>query len=1319
MTSVLACFSFVRSATAAPPETSSEPLTCALIDVDQSALAGLVEAELIVRPSEEWLERTEISRLLEEKQLQLLLAAEAGDDRVSLGQTLKADVLVLLRTTKQEQKTMVELVVAETDQGLRLLTESFELGQNLEEHAAAVVQLVDQALAKARQKIRHVFAVPPFVSDDLTYEYEYLKSTYAKLLEQSLLDSPGVLIVELEEARAIANELALTSESGTIKRSLPIYLLGQFRNEGKDDQRKVKLSLSVQQGAKELDKLQTELSPDAVAVYLRDTAAKIAQTQGIPTAKIDPSVEAEQLNKRAQQFIRLGDWAEAVGLLEASLMLHPDQPDKLAEAIKAAQHLSYTYNASQLDELAKATELNRRSLYFLQRIAAIGTLEQVVPHITMLQQPSRNVLLDHEDASLLLKQQIELEAAFREEKREFSMQLAQRFAEAGDWDSSGWIANMAWSKLTPEERYAKRLEWILEYQDRPATSRMVRMFTTGRYAVENLRTVEGRRFLTQLANHPDANETVQQTANEFLEIIGKGPKVRKVVTNGDPNNETQLTFERFSLSYENQSGTQQELKWFDGCVPVGDDIDLFYQYSGLFLFSEDGGLRQLWKAPPNTYVKSISYDGKYIWLAANVISKAAQVWVFDPKTEEGVQLLPADGLPLLSPDEIPGSDFFSPTVALTTVGEGRAIVSGHIGRTWLADVRFDPGGRHQVNLFHEAKQIVAHGDSEVDPRNVNIAFQPTDMQFHWLLSDDPKRKQSVVIGRHCPVYQVTRYPLIVDLDDLSVRACEVGWGTGSMRLPGSVTQNGAHYYIGPAPPKYDAVSLIRVGLPDFRAEIVMPNVPEGHLIYRPDGEMHSVGMQWQRGRLEDGELKSFGPVPWLFSNRYGASPQSANIYVDRGTFTVKAIADSNNFGMIASCSENEGPHGLVKVKFDGSGQTLKEALNGSQDEQVEQAEAKQAAKPLKVESRNLWERPPRCVSLAYSPDGRLIVTTSKAADEAVQVWNGEDGQLVANLMNDPQGVSEVVFSHNGKMFATGSMSGRVTVWDTQTLQPMIECKGEDDEIRALAFSWKDDRLAAASRGRTASVWSIPEGKRQFDFAERSVGINWLGFSANDEILITSSGTSTQTRSTNDGTLIGDIESISHVGGVLSDGSLIAIGDDLQNTLIKYKTKNGTAETLWPGMTGHPMAITPDGQLIANFFRDLYIDNQRKEIYRVEIWDLPSRTKLATVDQNIAEKFVFTPSKDALIIVRHHGGLQRVEIPRRSQRQIGPEQANVRTWTDSTGKHTREAIFQRSQGQQVQLKTSEGKTIYVPLDRLSSEDQKYVREQTQRETESAQ
>ena len=54
--------------------------------------------------------------------------------------------------------------------------------------------------------------MPPFLSDDLTYEHDHLKTAYARLVEQTLRSRPGVLTVELEEAHAIAREVRLTGD---------------------------------------------------------------------------------------------------------------------------------------------------------------------------------------------------------------------------------------------------------------------------------------------------------------------------------------------------------------------------------------------------------------------------------------------------------------------------------------------------------------------------------------------------------------------------------------------------------------------------------------------------------------------------------------------------------------------------------------------------------------------------------------------------------------------------------------------------------------------------------------------------------------------------------------------------------------------------------------------------------------------------------------------------------------------------------------------------------------------------------------------------
>lgn len=51
---------------------------------------------------------------------------------------------------------------------------------------------------------------------------------------------------------------------------------------------------------------------------------------------------------------------------------------------------------------------------------------------------------------------------------------------------------------------------------------------------------------------------------------------------------------------------------------------------------------------------------------------------------------------------------------------------------------------------------------------------------------------------------------------------------------------------------------------------------------------------------------------------------------------------------------------------------------------------------------------------------------------------------------------------------------------------------------------------------------------------------------------------------------------------------------------------------------------------------------------------------------------------------------------------------VRTWTDKTGKFTREASFQRLDGDAVVLKTVDGKELTIPLDRLAAADQAYAK-----------
>lgn len=1298
---------------------------CALIDVDKSPMGGLIEAEVLTRDGEDWLERSEIDKLLQERELQSLFTPGAGSDRRALGQTLKADVLVILKTSQENGKNKAELVVAETSQGLRLVSQQMLLGPQPEEDAKTLVSLIDQGIAKSRRPIKQIFAVPPFVSDDLTYEYDYLKSTYAKLLEQSLLDAPDVLVVELAEALAIANENKLTSTEGSLKRQLPIYLLGKYRNETKKDKRLVQLSVQAQQGSKTIDDQQAELSPEAVPEFLQNIATKIAKSQGIVAAPSDPETEAKQLNERAELFIRLGNWEEALGLIEASLLLKPDQPEMHDEAIKAASQLASGVNQRRAVEFVRSQELKLRSLEHLAAIMAKYPVNRSLAHFDLIRCSIDSPMWSYGSGSAVSDQLTELERKYEQEKQEIAWQMFFKLADEQNWKWSGSVLREIVASATPDDRYSQIILMILKYQNRENVDSMVREFAHSGFVVGKLRTFEGRRFLKELANRPDANDQVKQTARQMLVSIGTLPETKERGASSNPNDQSRLTYKGLRLTYINVRSHQPvELKWLDGCVPLNNGMDAFYSDQGVFIQSPGQDLRQIYAPGPNTHPQSISYDGHYLWLIVRIHQQAPQLWVFEPISGKGVQITAEDGLPLIAPEKIPGQAKYLIQVKLATIERGRAIVAGFFGRTWLADVRFNPDGKHSINVFHEAKEIIPPGERNADWKNINLAFQPAAVRDFRSQSEDGVQNHLVVVNRMSSDYSLVRHPLVVDPTDLSIRVSENVWDHAGDGIDNKDFDRGAFFYAGAAPPKFNSIGIVRVGCPDFNPEVAMPGIREGDLVFNhSDGIVNIVGMDWQRGRLENGTLESFGPVPWAYSNHWGPSERTIPAPYGRGSLSLRFIADSNQYGTIIGCSEEKGDQGIFQVLFDGSGVSIKEALNGPSKANSPVKKEQPIARNQPVQKVNLWEDRARRLGLAYSPDGRSIVTVGKLQDKSVQVWDAESGQLLANLLNDPEGMAAVAFSHDGTMFATGGTRGRVIIWDATSLQPIVECEGQSEEIVDLVFSWSDDKVAAANVDRSGAVWTVGNGKVAYEFEQQNMIIKSLGFDADDSRVLAFSNGSTVAWNAENGNKFGRIESLNYVAGNLEDRSLIALAGDLENTLIKWDSTGSASQQLWSRVIGMPVAVSPDGKLLAMFIRRSFVDDEIEEVNRVEVWNLPEKKRIASLDGIFVRDCTFTPNQDALVITKFYGGLQRLELtPKPKQPGPAPNpqpDPKMRTWTDNTGNFSVQGVLTDYDNQQVQLKTEQGKAITVPFDRLSRKDQLLILDLIQTRSSTAQ
>ena len=277
------------------PSASSAATQCAFIAQKQSPVVELAEAMLLGVADAEWLERSEIDKVLAEQKLQTLFAPEATGSRSALGKILKADLIVVVRTAEAQvdgrpQKS-VEVAVAQTATGLRLVSRSIPLSEDAQADAQALVTLASEGFAKNAQDIERIYAVPPFVSQDLTYENDHLKQAYSRLIEQALLDQPGTLVVELAEADSIAREATLAGADATLVRFLPLYLLGEYRHDGVGKHQQITISLSINRGAKQLRSERKTMEPSAAPAYLLATLGEFGKLDGAELPVIDDIFE--------------------------------------------------------------------------------------------------------------------------------------------------------------------------------------------------------------------------------------------------------------------------------------------------------------------------------------------------------------------------------------------------------------------------------------------------------------------------------------------------------------------------------------------------------------------------------------------------------------------------------------------------------------------------------------------------------------------------------------------------------------------------------------------------------------------------------------------------------------------------------------------------------------------------------------------------------------------------------------------------------------------------------------------------------------------
>ncbi len=112
-------------------------------------------------------------------------------------------------------------------------------------------------------------------------------------------------------------------------------------------------------------------------------------------------------------------------------------------------------------------------------------------------------------------------------------------------------------------------------------------------------------------------------------------------------------------------------------------------------------------------------------------------------------------------------------------------------------------------------------------------------------------------------------------------------------------------------------------------------------------------------------------------------------------------------------------------------------------------------------------------SLTFSPDGRLLVSTSD--DHTIRLLDGESGDHIRTLKGHRSWVMEGVFLRDGIVLATASVDGTVRLWDVSSGKERFVFRGDGSPFTCIAVSPDGTSIAAGNRNGKAWLWHAKSG----------------------------------------------------------------------------------------------------------------------------------------------------------------------------------------------------------------------------------------------------
>jgi WD40 repeat protein len=108
-------------------------------------------------------------------------------------------------------------------------------------------------------------------------------------------------------------------------------------------------------------------------------------------------------------------------------------------------------------------------------------------------------------------------------------------------------------------------------------------------------------------------------------------------------------------------------------------------------------------------------------------------------------------------------------------------------------------------------------------------------------------------------------------------------------------------------------------------------------------------------------------------------------------------------------------------------------------------------------------------SASFSDDGSLVVTVENGA--SARIWDASTGAPIQTLTQRAE-ITSAAFGPNGTLVVTGSRDGTGRIWDSHTGAIKATLEGHTSAILTVAFSRAGDRVATGSADDTARVYNL-------------------------------------------------------------------------------------------------------------------------------------------------------------------------------------------------------------------------------------------------------